>query len=378
MERTRFCALLCVLLVLSLLLGACSQLQTPTPEAPAAPISLWLLRDHPLAASIESLTETYNASEPYAVVVLRFFDDEAAMAQAMDSARPDLLLCGAEQAIAMHEQGRLRSLSAGAEPLPASTARFRALGDCVDLSFFPLCADVQLLAVNAAVPARTDAAILSNMERLCLAAAEQGKADSAPFFSADSFAALFAACLAQTGDDFAARREEDIRREAYRRLYNLLADAAFTGGLLWECGDLPAAVSDGRVGCAVCFSSSLVCTDDASVYCYPLPLMPGGEKLCLAEIYGFAVTSPFERSLPGAARFLRWLCAPETSAGLLLDEGYLPAADGPWPERAGSFAGAMRAVADGYGFVVPAADSGYRLHGKEFERSFRDALALLA
>ena len=365
-----------LLLALAFLLCACTSLQENAPDTPAAPLSLWALRDDPMTETLYALTVLYNAEDPEAPVSVRIYDDEQSLANAMDSARPDLLLCGQDHALALYGQGRLKRISDEDAPLPQFTETFLALSDCVGVSYFPLGADVQLLAVNPSVPTQTDAAVLSNMDRLCRAASDKGKQEGQAFFSADSFAGLFAACMAQTNEVFLARRQEDIRSEAYRRLYNLLADAAYTGGLTYDSADPVGDVASGTLSCALSRSSALVGADP-SLFFYPMPVMQGGSKLCLAEIYGLAVTSPFDRNLPYVGDFLRGLFAQETSLTSVLDAGFLPACDAPWPEGGGSFIGALRATADYYRFLSPDAAEGYRLRGRDFEADFRDALALL-
>ena len=329
-----------------------------------------------MTETLFALTELYNAGEPQAPVSVRIFDDEQSLASAMDSARPDLLLCRQDHALALYGQGRLKSIRDEDDFLPQFTEAFLELSDCVGVSYFPLGADVQLLAVNPSVPTKMDAAVLSNMDRLCRAASEQGTQEGQAFFSVDSFSGLFAACLAQTDEVFLARRQEDIRSGAYRHLYNLLADAAYTGGLSYDSADPVGDVASGALGCALSSSAALVGAD-SSLFFYPMPVVQGGSKLCLAEIYGLAVTSPFDRSLPYAGDFLRWLFAQETSLASVLEAGFLPACDAPWPEGGGSFIGALRATADYYRFLSPDAAEGYRLRGREFEEDFRTALALL-
>lgn len=376
MTRPRFVPLQCAILALALLLAACSHTEPPAEKTSAASLSLWAQESGALTQELERRVERYNAAVPETAVELRLFSDEQSLADAMDSARPDLLLCRADHALALYGQDRLNLLPSDDAPLPRSSRIFRELSECVGASYFPLCADVQLLAADPAVPGQNDAAVLSSMERLCTAASESAPDTDIPFFAADSYAALFAVCLAQSGEDFHARRSEDIRSEAYRRLYNHLAGAAYNGGLVWEAGDLLPALLEGRLSCLLSTATRLAGHGDALLF-YPMPVVQGGQKLCLAEIWGVAVTSPFDDSLPGAAAFLRWLCGGALDSGWLLERGWLPAAEGPWPEKGGSFVGALRATADSYSFFVPALDSGYRLQGAEFEEDFRAALALL-
>ena len=372
MNRTRFIRLLCAFLASVLLLCACTASDEPEEKPLPNSVTLWAVESDPIAGELSALVGQYNAAAPSVEVELRLFPDEQSLADAMDSARPDLLLCREDHALALYDQGRLKALDASGGELPGCLPAFQEFSPCVGVSYFPLCADVQLLAVSPAAVEQTDPAVLASMDRICAVAADA----SEPYFAADSYAALFAVCLAQTGEEFRAIRSEDTLSKGYRRLYNLLAGAAYAGGLGYAEDDWLAAVSEGGVSCLLSTSTRLCAVKDKLLF-YPMPVMQDGEKLCMAEIYGLAVTSPFTGGLPYAADFLRWLCAARTSAAPLLEKGYLPAAEGAWPELPGSYAGAMHATADSYRFYLPAVDSGYRLRGEDFEEDFRTALALL-
>lgn len=375
MKRNRLTVLLCALLA-ALLLCACSPPPEPEETHRPAAVTLWAAADGPLAGVIGELVGQYNALSPPVPVELRQFQDEESLADAMNSARPDLLLCKADHALALYGQGRLSAPGEDAGEVPVCLPAFRELSDCVGISYFPLGAEVQLLAVSPGAAGQTDPAVFADLESLCAAAAESGERSGTPYFAADSYAALFAACLAQTGGEFHAQRSEDVLSGDYRRVYNLLAGAAYTGGLGYDERDWLDELTGGSLGCLLASSVRLSPVRDGLRF-YPMPVVPDGARLTLAEVTGVAVTSPFPDALPYAAQFLRWLCAPENSAAPLLAEGYLPAAGGVQAEEADSFAGAMAATAEGCRLYLPAADSGFRLRGEDFEQEFRAALALL-
>ena len=106
MKRNRLTSLLCALLA-ALLLCACSPPPEPEETRRPAAVTLWAVEDGPLAGVIGELVAQYNALSPPVPVELRQFQDEASLADAMNSARPDLLLCKADHALALYGQGRL-------------------------------------------------------------------------------------------------------------------------------------------------------------------------------------------------------------------------------------------------------------------------------
>lgn len=380
--------LICILLALALLSGCAFNAPAPQAEesaepAPqgmdAAPVQLWLWSGEPMSAALTALAEDYNKTQPARTLHVRVFDSEAAMGSAMNEARPDLLLCSGERGAALYAQGKLRELS-GEVPLSGA---FAALDESVGRSFFPLGAEVPVLAVNAAAylasPVTSGAgdAALGGAESLLSLAAAHGRSTGQPFFAADSWAELFALFLLQAGENFDARRETLAESERGTELYNALAEAAFARGLYTGAEDAATLVRRGYVVCALLPSREL--THDAEgLACYPAPLLEGGEALLPAKLWGLAVTAGSEEPLPGAEAFLTWLFEPERAAALALDEGLLPAAAGRAAEaEEGSLDAALARTIEREKLFLEREDEPWREHAADFDEQLRAALALL-
>ena len=375
---------LALLLCLILLLGGCAAEQRPpepapeplptaatapeptgTESAPPAPteeperpaLLLWIPEDDALCDSIAALAEEYAAAHPDHALELRRFGTGAELNAALTSEQPDLLLCDA----------RLASQLPGTLPEGLPELLFDA-----PEGFVPLGAELPVLVLR-----EEDRALLEGcdtLEALCAAAVQYGRQNEKPFFSADSFARLFACALAQKGSPFFAMREQDLESEDYRTVYNLLAEAAFEGGLIAADSPVMAAVMRGELVCGLCSSRELLSGEREGLAVLPLPPMEGCEALVDLQLHGLAV-------LPGAdpketADFLGWLLADGRTAEAALAAGLIPAADGAWSGADGALAGLSQALRSAH-LWLPDEDAGYLLRGADFEQSFRAALALL-
>ena len=331
----------------------------PAPSAePARPVlRLWLSEDEALCDAFSALAEDYAAAQPEHALELRRFTTAAELNTALTGEQPDLLLCNE----------RMAAQLPGALPEALPSLLFDA-----PEGFVPLGAELPVLALREENRALLEGC--DTLEALCEAAASYGRQTGKPFFSADSFAQLFACALAQKGSPFFAMREQDLESEDYRTLYNLLAEAAFEGGLVPLNEPVLAAVSRGELVCGICSSRELLTGDRRELAVRPLPPMAGCEALTDAKLSGLAV-------LPGAdaqaaADFLNWLLADGRAADAALISGLIPAADGTWREADAVTAGLAEA-AQSARLWLPDEDSGYLRHGADFEQSFRAALALL-
>ncbi|MBQ6466304.1 MAG: hypothetical protein IJJ43_08560 [Oscillospiraceae bacterium] len=368
--------LICILLALALLAG-CAAGEPEHPEPPERPVTLWLWSELPLSAALAALAEDYNAAAPVHPLRLRVFDSEDQMADAMNEERPDLLLCADERARTMDGQGKLLAAAPDAALAPA----LAALDESVGSRFFPLGADVPLLAVNASlylaspVTDGVGEGALTHIDSLCSLAAAHGLSTEQPFFAAGSWAELFRLCLAREGGtlpESLAALAEDERAAA---LYNTLAEAAFDRGLYTGAEDAGELVRRGYVVCALLSSRSLA-RENAGLAFYPAPLA-GDEALAPARLWGLAVTAGEDEALPGVNEFLGWLLQPERAAALALDEGLLPAV--PWEagEAAeGTLERALAETAASRMLVLPEADESRARRDADFDEALRAALAL--
>ena len=331
----------------------------PAPSAePARPVlRLWLSEDQPLFESLAALAEDYAAAQPEHALELRRFETVAELNAALTNEQPDLLLCNE----------RMAAQLPGALPEALPSLLFDA-----PEGFVPLGAELPVLALR-----EENCALLEGcdtLEALCEAAASYGRQMEKPFFSADSFARLFACALAQKGSPFFAMREQDLESEDYRTVYNLLAEAAFEGGLVPLAEPVLAAVSRGELVCGICSSRQVLTGDRTELAVRPLPPMAGCEALTDAKLSGLAVLPGADPA--GTADFLNWLIADGRAADAALISGLIPAADGTWREADAVTAGLAEA-AQCARLWLPDEDSGYLRQGADFEQSFRAALALL-
>lgn len=320
-------------------------------------LRLWLSEDQPLCESLAALAEDYAATHPDHALELRRFTTAAELNTALTNEQPDLLLCN----------GRMAAQLPGALPEALPSLLFDA-----PEGFVPLGAELPVLALREENRALLEGC--DSLEALCEAAASYGRQTGKPFFSADSFARLFACALAQKGSPFFAMREQDLESEDYRTLYNLLAEAAFEEGLVPLTEPVLAAVSRGELVCGICSSRELLTGDRRELAVRPLPPMAGCEALTDLKLSGLAVLPGADPA--GAADFLRWLLADGRMADAALISGLIPAADGTWSE-ADAVTKGLAEAAQCARLWLPDEDCGYLRHGTDFEQSFRAALALL-
>ena len=155
-------------------------------------------------------------------------------------------------------------------------------------------------------------------------------------------------------------------------MYNLLAEAAYEGGLA-AC-DSPALplVESGEVVCALVSSIELTGELSGELKLHPLSGPAGG----FARAVGLAVTSPFSGREQAIARFLSWMLQPRRAADLALTRGLIPAIGGWAPEEPGEVETALLSLSEET-LYFPPLDSGYFRSDGEFEHRFRAALEML-
>ena len=373
MKTRPFFRIACFLLCACLLLSGCGEeIQTPEEET----VSIWLVEGELLSAELAALAEQFNNASFPVKAELRAFANEEELGAALDSARPDLIFCGHERAVALHEQGRLQDVSSGFTHAPAYSESFLALSDCVGSAFFPIGAETELLAVNGPAVDQSAASALgrgsiSSIEGLCAAASACGQQGQV-FFTADSFTSLFTLALGPVGSGFSGVREQDILSEDYKRFYNLLAEAAYEGGLA-AC-DSPALslAENGDVVCALVSSIELTGELSGELELHPLSGLAG----CFARAVGLAVTSPFSGREQAIAKLLSWLLQPQRAVELALSHGLIPAVTGWEPEEAGVLDTALLSLSSAE-LYFPPLDSGYFRTDGEFEHRFCAALEML-
>ena len=374
--RRNLCRLACALLALALLSG-CNFIP---PQAPAEErvTALWVWDGEPLGAALSALAEEYNATNPAQKVSVTVFESENALATALNDARPELLLCSGERGAALYAQGKLAALA----PEAAFDERFTALDESVGTGFFPLGAELPVLAVNAAsylaspVTSGVGETGLAGTESLCSLAAAHGRSTGQPFFAADSWAAFFALYLAQAGEDFDGQRESLAASEQGAALYNALAEAAFARGLYTGAEDAATLVRRGYVTSALLPSTALASETEGLVF-YPAPQLENGEGLLSVQLWGLAATGEDEETRPGAEAFLTWLLEPDRATALALDEGMLAGVSGGRaPDGEATLEQALLRSAEQNTLVLDRQSAAWRAQAEDFDEQLRDALAM--
>ncbi|MBR3293154.1 MAG: extracellular solute-binding protein [Oscillospiraceae bacterium] len=375
-QKIKGIALLCVMVML---LSGCGSVNGPDQAAqepvPSPGITLWMQKDAPIGDGLAALIERYNSTAPDSIVSLEFFESEDAMREALAGGRPDLLLCTQEQMQTLDEAGALCALAFDAENMPQYLAPFTEPEAVRNLRYVPLCASLPVLVCREESRALYEQS--ATLEDLFAAfddaAAQQGK----PVLAIDDCAVLFAAALAQRGERFSAELELEKAGEAYREIYNLLADAVFDGALLLqEERDALALVEHGVIDCALCTSSALAALDSANLSVLPVPPMAGCQKLEEAEIWGLAVMTTPER-LVDAAAFVGWLCQFDLTAKIAIPQGLIPVVHGKWERDETGLSADFCRVADACDIFLKPGGEAERAMREQFEHALYEVLAAL-
>ena len=346
---------LCLLLLVCLLLPLCACGQ----EEASYPVSLWLSEDDPLASAMTTAVEEYNRAKKASAppLALRRFENDAALERALNTARPDLLLCSHTLSFSLDERSLLTD--AGVSVSYPEAVAYRAEG--IGRSVYPIGSRVQLLCAREDLPAGLDA--------LCARAASYGADTRLPFLGADSYADLLCQLVLDSGE-FHADRERDCFSEAFRAGWNALADAAFSGGLY--VGDAgAAALLKSELPAVIVYSDALA---EGVPVGYTLSLFcPEGTPL-LADQRTLAVLSRDGKQQRGAAAFLRWFFSGDRAAKLALSCALIPAL--PGGEGTGELSSLLLSLRER---TLWLADGGsdYIQNRAAFEQDFRRAMDLL-
>lgn len=324
--------LLSLLLALVLLLCGCGKPQT------RGAVTLWCASDDPLLPAIRAAAEDYGYP-----VALREFADGEALLNALNTARPDLLLCSHTLAFRLAGKGLL-AISASAVRYPDALA---GRDESIGRSVFPIGSRVQLLL-------RRDAEAPTDFLSLCAWASAQKR----PCFAADSYADLICQAMLGAGE-FHADREKDCFSPAFQTAWNALAECAFSGSLY--TGEAASGTLDAQ----------LVYSDRLSGG------VPAGFTLAapaasprLADLRCLALMRPAR----GASAFVSWLFAENRTAQLALQSGLIPAL--PGGEASDAFSALLLSLREEPLWLADG-ESDYVKNRAAFEVSFREAMDLL-
>ncbi len=323
MNRYRLSALLIAVAAACALLCGCGDNGSQKPVRDA--VSVWYIEGDPLSDTLQEQAQEYNdnVEDELLTVAFRAFENEEQLSAAFEDARCDLLLCSHSKALDLYDRGLLRdvgaALSQGAPDYPSYLSeRFSGVGR----GFFPLGSSVQLLYF---AEDKTGLSSLSDPEELFTAACQYGREQGLPFFTADSYADLFYELLLSLDSEFHANRSTDLRDVNYTYVYNLMADAAYEGGLVSLSYDGAELVQSGYLPCAAVASQSLAGAKLDGYDIAPLPRFRDS-RVCLADTEGLAVTAREGRSIKSIAAFLSWVFEDGRLGALALDSALVPAA----------------------------------------------------
>ena len=347
---------LCLMLCAAALLALCA---CGRQAAASSPVVLWSAADDPLLPALRQAAEDYKRGKRSgsAALVLREFEDEDALRNALNTAQPDLLLCSHTLAFPLFERGLL-SGSGPAVAYPETVAD-RCAG--VGRSVYPLGSRVQILA------SRED--LSGGLPALCAAAAAWGETNRQPFLAADSYTDLLCQAVLGSGE-FHADREKDCFNAAFREAWNALAECAFAGGL-YVGGESAAAALNSGLPAAVVFADTIA--QEPPEGCMLSMLTPEGTPV-LSDLRCLALTAREGRALHGASSFLTWLFSGERPARLALESGLIPAL--PGGEAADSLTELLLSLRERTLWLADG-ECDYVKNRAAFEAAFRTAMDLL-
>lgn len=362
MKKRKMVALV---LALCLVLCGCGRETVETKDG----LSLWYVEGELPGGILEGLAAEYNSELPKGGLSLRLraFPDEESLAEAFEAARPDLLLCSAARAIELESRGILREpgqqLQSPAYP-DYIGERFYGVGR----SFFPLGSELTLLYSREGQLSPEQS---GSFGQLMEQAADWGRETGLPFFAADSYSALFYECMLSLGSQFHGS-ELDSYDENYIYVYNLLAEAAFEGGLSELARGGVQLVRADYLPCAAVYSTSLAGLEHDGFEIAPVPSAGEGRAL-LANCLGFAVTAREGRSLGPAAVFLSWLHQGERGPELALKAGLVPAF-GQVQAAEDPLSALLMEIYESRELHIPDLESDHYKNRGDFEARFRAAI----
>lgn len=359
----------CIFLLLCLILSGCTK-----KEETRDVLSIWCLDTEPLKAPLTALIKDYNSALPEGTLPaeLRSFPSEKALAAGFDTMRPDILVCSDIRGEALSQQGISRDMSSLLwDKAPKYPDYISHRIPSASLSYFPIGGNVQMIYGKT-----EELKDIEDLPSLLKKAVKYGETQRLPFITADSFSALFYQCLLSDGKEFHALKLRDGKNQAYIDTYNLLADAAYSGGLIcsWRSG-YELCRSD-YLPCAVLNGSALAGKDIAGMSILPLQGLTESENF-LAQLSGMAVTVRDGRSQDSAAAFLSWLFEGQRAAELSLEAGLVPLTSLPQQQEYGELKTLLISLSKSSRLHLPESGCDYLINRGSFESVFRQAVELL-
>lgn len=346
---------------LALLLCLALYYFTPVSKQARGNLTLWYAETDCPREVMEALLTDYQ-NQTRRLVTAAAFPDEQALAAAFETGRPDLLFCSHVRAWDLDEREGLTALQ-NMPPLPASLDGVSPqLGVC----FFPLGARLPLLVSGGGAAPET-------LEALFRRAAESGT----PCLGADSWADVLYQGMFSLGRELHGSLKADQRDEAYRKLYNALAQAAYSGGIA-RVQAVPEHVRQGLLEAVIVSSSALAgLEDEAGLAVSPLPPPEGGRQAYSAELMGFAVLAD-EKTRDEARAFLEWLSTGDNALFPALQAGLVPMAAPAEAAGESAFARLLLSLSRGASLRYPDPGCDFCQNREALEARLRQSLDLLA
>ena len=339
-------------------------------------LSIWCLSSDPLAAPAAEFAEKYNRKLKKGLMPaeLRLFSSENALAEAFDSLRPDILICSEARFEALADQGILKDAGAllwDARPEYPEylLKRIPSAGSC----FLPVGGSVQLICCDGEAVSDED---LNTLSGLLEKAESFGEEKRLPFMTVDSFSAFFCQAMLSAGKEFHGEKLSDMKNDEYAAVYNLVAGAVYSGGLVcaenggWEL------TAGGYLPCAAVESSSLAGRDTGELKLRPVPGFGNCPSL-LSSLSGICVTAREGRSLSSAAAFLKALFSDSNAASLALEAGLVPLTSLPPEGRESPLRLLLRELSESCELHLPENGSDYLENRGQFELDFRTAMGFV-
>lgn len=305
-------AVLLALLGLCLSLCACGEKEE---AVTLDPVTVWYVSASSGAPVLEKLAAEYNSlPEQTMPVQLRAFPNEAIMAEAFNSMRPDLLLCARDRVDKLKEHN-------SASTVPALDAalkgRLREGFDCCGGCFLPFGGEVSVVLSASGI----HAAGATLTELIGLAENYNGF-----FLAVSSYSDLFTSAVNELGGSFAGSFRLDAKDEAFARFYNLLADMTYSGKLRL-CTDPLSAVLNHEIPCAIVPSDALCGVEVSGFDVSALSVTGEHNELCLLSVPGLVSTAEPERDISSASAFLSWIAEGDRLGTAAIKCGLVPSAD---------------------------------------------------
>lgn len=301
--------LLLILLSACLLLMCACSASKPADEKGS--VTIWYINGEPLELALRERCAHIQRESGIDIELCPIMSTEE-LATRLQGSRPDLLLCSHELAFGLDEQGMLKRLDVpGLECRAELKAKYPVFGS----GFFPVGAAVELLCCRQ-LPSGT---ALSSFEALCTQLESSGQC-----MTIDSLARFMSAAIEQRGGQLSLSRTDNAADEHYRYIHNFLAENALSGMLrVFDEGGAEL-LRDGEIDAAIVPSTALVSGVD-DFYIMPVPVMQGGERVCVGDMKGFAYTGNTFDNSASTARVLKMLLAEGAGAELAVGGGLVSA-----------------------------------------------------